>query len=69
MARACGYPFAVSADDPVELEQALAEVKASHQLSFIEVKCALGARSDLGRPTTTPSENKAGFMTALGNGT
>ena len=49
-------------------EQALAAVKAGHELALIEVKCALGARDDLGRPTTTPQENKAPFMAALGGG-
>ena len=33
--------------------------------SFIEVKCSIGARDNLGRPTTTPQENKNGFMDYL----
>lgn len=44
---------------------ALAAVKAGHELALIEVKCALGARADLGRPTTTPQQNKAVFMAWL----
>lgn len=47
---------------------ALAAAKAANQLTLIEVKCALGARDDLGRPTTTPQENKAAFMAALEGG-
>ena len=66
IARACGYPKALSADNPKALEQALAAAKAANCLTFLEVKCALGARDDLGRPTTTPQENKAAFMAALG---
>ena len=31
-------------------------------LSFIEVRCAVGARADLGRPTTTPQENRDALM-------
>ena len=65
IARACGYPSAVSAASPDGLEQALNEAKAGNQLIFIEIKCALGARENLGRPTTTPQENKAAFMAAL----
>ena len=65
IAKACGYPSAASVDSPESLNQALEEAKAVHQLSFIEVKCALGARSNLGRPTTTPQENKAAFMAEL----
>ena len=65
IALACGYPSAEAVDSFEGLERALAAAKASKQLAFIEVKCALGARDDLGRPTTTPQENKAAFMAAL----
>ena len=50
---------------PEELEAALQEAKAADGLCFIEVKCAVGARADLGRPTTSPQENKAAFMKTL----
>ena len=33
-----------------------------NELSMIEVKCSIGAREDLGRPTTTAIENKENFM-------
>ena len=65
IARACGYPSAVSADSPGGLDDALAAARNGNQLAFIEVKCALGARADLGRPTATPQENKVAFMTNL----
>ncbi len=65
IARACGYPSVASADSRSELDEALEAAKAANQLAFIEVKCALGARADLGRPTTTPQENKAAFMANL----
>ena len=65
LARACGYPRAVSVDSPTRLKEALEGTKASHELTFIEVKCALGARDNLGRPTTTPQENKTSFMENL----
>ena len=65
VAKACGYPFAVSVDTMDGLREELLKAKAREGLSFIEVKCALGARSDLGRPTTTPSENKEAFMDHL----
>ena len=68
IACACGYPAAVSVDTAEELDKALAEAKAGHELAFIEVKCALGAREDLGRPTTTPVENKRAFMEFLRGG-
>jgi phosphonopyruvate decarboxylase len=62
VAKACGYEHAVSVDDFDSLDKALAEAKAVKGLCLIEVKSAIGARSDLGRPTTTPVENKEGFM-------
>lgn len=65
VARACGYSLVLSTDSPETLTQALAEARVTNQLTFLEVKCALGARADLGRPTTTPQENKTAFMAAL----
>lgn len=65
IAKACGYPCALSADNPEGLKKALKTAREGKQLTFIEVKCALGARTDLGRPTTTPQENKAAFMAGL----
>lgn len=38
------------------------EAAKSNQLTFIEVKTAIGSRKDLGRPTTTPKENLKEFM-------
>lgn len=64
-AKACGYPHAVSVADFISLDQALEEAKGRNELSFIEAKCAIGARDDLGRPTTTALENKQNFMNFL----
>ena len=65
VAKACGYAHTVSVDRAETLEQVLEEVKQNRRLSLIEVKCAIGAREDLGRPTTTAKENKERFMEAL----
>lgn len=62
MAKACGYQKTVSVSDLESLARELAATIESNQLSLIEVKCAVGARSDLGRPTTTAWENKKAFM-------
>ena len=64
-AKACGYPSAVCVDSFEALDSALEQAKAAGTLAFIEVKCAIGARADLGRPTTTPLENKKAFMAHL----
>ena len=65
VAKGCGYPNAVSVDSFEALDAALAEARAKNELSLIEVKCAIGARDDLGRPTTTAQENKQAFMEFL----
>lgn len=65
IARACGYPQVLSAAAYAELDEALAQAKAGNCLTFLEVKCAIGARGDLGRPTATAAENKDAFMAYL----
>lgn len=65
VARACGYPTAVSVDTADRLEEALEAVGRSRSLCLIEVKCALGSRADLGRPTTSARENRRVFTEYL----
>lgn len=65
IARACGYPNAVSVDTFADLDEQLEIAKGKNELSLIEVKCSIGARDDLGRPTTTALENKQNFMNYL----
>ncbi|MBQ1745520.1 MAG: phosphonopyruvate decarboxylase [Clostridiales bacterium] len=62
IAKACGYPNAVCVDTFEDLDRELEAAKARNELSLIEVKCSIGARDDLGRPTTTALENKENFM-------
>ena len=65
IAKACGYPYAVSVDSFEALDAELKAAKGRGELSLIEVKCSIGAREDLGRPTTTALENKHNFMEYL----
>lgn len=65
IAGGCGYPNTVCADTAEALDRALEAARDREDLSFIEVKCAIGARADLGRPTTTAAENKRSFMENL----
>lgn len=67
IARACGYPNTVKVDNYKDLDTELQRAKSKNQLSFIEVKSGLGARDNLGRPTTSALENKNGFMDYLKN--
>lgn len=65
VAKACGYPNAVCVDSFDSLDKELEIAKSKNELSLIEVKCSIGARDDLGRPTTTALKNKKGFMEYL----
>ena len=67
IAKACGYSYAVSVDNFEDLDGELYKVKDLDGLSFIEIKSSIGAREDLGRPTTTAIENKENFMEFLKN--
>ena len=66
VARACGYASAVRAEDFDGLDVALHAARDAEGPVFVEALCAIGARADLGRPTTTAMENKERFMETLG---
>lgn len=65
IAAACGYEYAVCVDHFDALDKELGAAKKRKGLTLIEVKSAIGARGDLGRPTTTAVENKRNFMEHL----
>lgn len=65
VAGACGYACTATAENMEELQRELQRAKENRKLTFLEVKCAIGAREDLGRPTTSPVENRNGFMKLL----
>jgi len=62
MALACGYSRAYTAATEAELDAVLKQVRDVNESIFIEVKANLESRANLGRPTTTPVENKIAFM-------
>ncbi len=65
VARAVGYPHTYSVYTKDDLLDVLNEVKKNNDLSLIEVKVKKGNRKDLGRPTTTPIQNKEALMDFL----
>lgn len=65
IAKACGYPYAACVDSFESLDDELNAAKKRNELSLIEIKCSLGARDNLGRPTTSAIENKQNFMRYL----
>ena len=62
IARACLYEMAVQAQTPQELQSCLQALKGSQGPCLLEIRIRRGARKDLGRPVTTPIENKNAFM-------
>lgn len=65
IALGCGYCKAVSVSDAEDLESELQKACMGNELTLIEVKCGIGARDDLGRPTVSARENKDNFMKFL----
>jgi phosphonopyruvate decarboxylase len=63
IARSCGYAGAVSVHTLKDLREALA--KKTPGPSLIEVRVRRGNRKDLGRPKSSPQENKKALMEVL----
>ena len=65
VAKALGYKAAFSADNKDDLDVLLREVKHVDGPLLIQVQVKKGNRKDLGRPTTTPVQNKETLMAFL----
>ena len=65
VAKAVGYKATYSVDSKVELESVLAKVNSFESPVLFEIKVKKGNRKDLGRPTTTPIQNKEALMQFL----
>jgi len=66
IAKASGYNCFKKCTSLDELSGVLPEFLSSEGPVFLEVLAAKGNRADLGRPTTTPQENKEAFMANIG---
>ena len=62
IAEACGYKHAKSIATKGELQEVSNNTMQLSGPVFLEVKVNKGARKDLGRPTSTPIENKQALM-------
>lgn len=68
VAKAVGYKQVFSVDNKGDFRSVLASIishLSSEGATFIEVKVKKGNRKDLGRPTTTPIQNKEALMKFL----
>ena len=62
IAKASGYDLVLQAETNKEVVKCIENLKAFEGKVFLELKVKKGFRKDLGRPTTTPKENKENLM-------
>lgn len=67
VAVACGYQHSVKIRDLVALQRELERSCREIGPIFIEILCSIESRDNLGRPVTTPLQNKDDFMRQLSN--
>ena len=65
VAKAVGYHHTYSVSTKSDLADVIKDIKIHKDLTFLEIKVRKGNRKDLGRPTTTPIENKEALMNFL----
>lgn len=65
IAKGCGYKKVFRVDDHESLNKNFDEFMNSEGPVLLEIMTQTGARSDLGRPTLSPEENKNNFMQFL----
>lgn len=65
MARACGYRAALTISDENNLLESLSTISQQEGPILLEVAVSNGARNNLGRPHSSPIENKQAFMQFL----
>lgn len=66
VARAVGYKKAYSVSSMESLQEILQQIQDEEGPLFLQICVKKGNRKDLGRPTTTPVENKKALMEFLG---
>jgi len=66
VARACGYREVLVAADAQEIDQGFATLLENKGPSLLEIRINKGARVDLGRPKSSPVENRDALMMRLG---
>lgn len=66
IAKASGYKHAFRASTCEEILDALKKMENTEGPVLVELRVKIDSRDDLGRPTTTPVQNKQAFMNKLG---
>jgi phosphonopyruvate decarboxylase len=65
IAKCCNYAKVFSVDGGVGLSECLTKIQSLDGPIFVEVKVKKGARDNLGRPKSTPIENKTALMSLI----
>lgn len=65
IAEACGYKTVLRADSPSEMKERVIALNNSAGPSLLEVRLSNVSRKDLGRPRTSPGQNKESFIRYL----
>jgi len=66
IAKACGYVSVKSMSQLDEMQNYIEKIKSLPGPHLLEVKIKKGSRSDLGRPTSSPIQNKEALMKTFG---
>lgn len=67
VAEASAYKLVLGADTKKGIQAAVKQASSSEGPIFIELRIRAGARKDLGRPKSTPLENKTNLMQQIGS--
>lgn len=67
IAACCGYKKVISVEKREKLQEILTTLAANEGPVLLEIKVKKGSRDNLGRPTTTPIENKTALMDFIQN--
>ena len=65
IAKSCGYEYVFDVESELALAEILQQIQTIDGLVFVQVCVRKGNRNDLGRPTTTPIQNKEALMSFL----
>lgn len=67
IAKACGYKHVFMAKTEHELQEVLTNIRSMKGPVLLEIRVKIDSRENLGRPATSPIENKLDFMNYLKN--
>ncbi|MDB2683581.1 phosphonopyruvate decarboxylase [Alphaproteobacteria bacterium] len=66
IAKSCGYKNVFTAHTESEIKKSILQIKTLEGPTFLEIKIKPGNRKNIGRPSSTPQQNKQALMNYLG---